>query len=175
MNHYLCSVICLLILNAAPQAFGQARDGSGGSGSFLEAKGTGLEVENPRLMRVVINNLSASTPPIGLTIGTIRARTEHRLKQAQIQIDKRPDPYLQITIHVDGSGHAIQIHLMRFIQFYANGELYQRHAATWQISMIGTHGNDIEHVWRNLDRFLDEFLLSYKSANSVHFKAEAPG
>lgn len=174
MKRILFPLICLVVLTVGPSVFGQVRDGSNGSGSYLEAKGTGLEVENPRLMRVVIEDLSKATTSTGLTAEKIRARTEHKLKQAGLQIDKRPDPYLHITIHVDGAGHAIHFNLMRFVQFYANSVLYQKHAATWQMSVIGTHEKDPEHILKNLDRDLDEFLLSYKSANAVHFGSEVP-
>ena len=172
MRNYLIPVICLLVLNVGGRVYGQVRDGSNGSGSYLEAKGTGLEVENPRLMRVVVEDLSKATTSTGLTSEKIRARTEHKLKQAGLQIDQRPDPYLHITIPVDGAGHAIHFNLMRLIQYNANGVLYEKHAATWQMSMIGTHGNDAEHILKNLDGYLDEFLLSYKSANAVHFRSE---
>ena len=127
--------------------------------------GTGLEIDNYQLVRVLVEDDKA-IEQIGLTTDRIRTRVELRLQQARLKLGHRPDrAFLYVNVNVAGHGFAIQLAFKRWVSYLVGNVARQRLASTWDTGRAGTYTKNPEYIIQQLDILLDEFLNEYLKAN----------
>jgi hypothetical protein len=94
-------------------------------------KGTGLEVSQYAIVKVVVEGLSVDEVKLGLTNNRINTHVAWRLKQAGL----RPGPreqgeFLSIHIHVVGNAFGIQMAFVRRVS-YDMAPAQRRHINQW--------------------------------------------
>ena len=107
---------------------------------------------------VVVEELGKDAKKIGLRKADIETTVRSRLRGARLYAEDAPSD-LYARISVLSRSYSIEMHFMKLVQDLG-GRMGQ--ATTWDTGMIGTHGNNPNHilskVGQHTERFIDEYL-----------------
>jgi len=146
------------------------------SGSELKL-GSGLEIDNPKKVQVVIESLNDNAKEAGLSESLILAKVNLRLRQNGLIPIKwnsknvnqlsylNQVSYLYVNISVFNNAFNIGVAFHRPV-FYSNNQLVVI-ASTWRIGGTGTFGGDTNFILNGLENYIDVFIDAYLSANNL--------
>ena len=127
--------------------------------------GTGLENENYKRLKVLVEGLPEDAKKIGLTESAIQTKTELRLRMAGIMPVEKASKWLYISIAVIGNAYGVSIDFMRPIYYIHNNKDLKKHVTSWDTNHLGTHRGDTSYILGTLDIALDIFLNEYLKTN----------
>lgn len=136
-------------------------------GEDQSSRGSGLEVDQYRYLRVEVEDLGPAAQRIGLTRDAILNRVELRLRAAGIKPAAIPgrDDYLYVNLNTVGTAFSVHVELKRIVTYSAGDRKLHSFASTWTTGSAGTHGYDPAYLVNALDPSLDKFLNAYLRAN----------
>lgn len=129
---------------------------------------SGLEIENPRRMDVVIEGTDEGGQKNGLSADLIRAKVELYLRRNNIIPNAKPeykDGYLYVNINIVGKAFSCTVEFKRKVNYVVKGRTYEILATVWSDSGTGTHGSDTSFIFQHLSDGLDMFVNEYLKAN----------
>jgi len=141
------------------------------SGSGLKS-GSGLEIDNPKKVQVLIEDLNDDAKEAGLSRSLILAKVNLRLRQNGLTPVNRKKSkqhgYLYVNINVFNNAVSIGVAFLRPV-FYSNNQLVRMHtiASTWRTGSTGTFGGDINFILNGLENHIDIFIDAYLNANNL--------
>ena len=136
---------------------------------------SGLEVDDYRRVKVVVEGPPEAITRIGLTEERIRTRVELRLRALNLTPLSEEDPrgeFLYVSVNGVGRAYSIHVEFVRDVTYFVadSGLTYtalRSLAASWTSGgSTGTHGDDPTFVLNSLDQYLDQFLNEYLKANA---------
>jgi len=142
------------------------------SGSGLKS-GSGLEIDNPSKVEVLIESLGDDAKEAGLSESLILAKVNLRLRQNGLtpvnrEKKRQQDGYLYVQITVVNNAYSIGVAFRRPV-FYPNNQLVimRTTASTWREGGTGTFGKDKNFILSSLENHIDVFIDAYLSANNL--------
>ena len=113
-------------------------------------------------MDLVVGTLSADAEQIGLTMNSIQAAVESRLRSARLY-NSNALTYIHVSINVVGGAFDVSLRYQKDI-FDDYSQVYG-YATTWSSGGVGTHGKNSGYILGILSQNTDEFLVEYLRAN----------
>ena len=133
--------------------------------------GTGLEVENPKNIQVLVEDLSDEGKQAGLTRDLIMAKVSLRLRQNRLTpvkpIQSLKTGFLSVRIGTVGNAYHIEVSFHRTVTYSSNDQMHLIIGRAWRTGGLGTFGNDVNFIFRDLENYLDLFINAYLSANDL--------
>ena len=132
--------------------------------------GTGLEVDDPKVLSYLIGDLPQEATQIGVTIEQIRHKVERRLRQAAIRpaSEALTDYHLFIVVSVDREEFHTTLRFVRTVTYAAKGKSFVMNTSTWEDGMDGTHGGVSERIISSIDPLLEKFLSEFVAVNNPY-------
>ena len=110
-------------------------------------------------VQLLVESLSDNATTIGLARDRIETVTRSRLRAARIYTDET-GAYLYVNINVTNSSYNISVQFNKLVTDRTSRE--SNFAPTWELSGVGTHGQDagfiVQWLSEYVDRFIDEYL-----------------
>ena len=138
---------------------------------------SGLEIENPRRMDVIIERINEGGQQIGLSEDLIQAKVELYLRRNNIISNanlENKDGYLYVNITISGNAFSYTVEFKRKVNYVVNGRTYKIIATVWSTSGTGTHGRSTSFIFQHLFDSLDMFVNEYLKANPSESKGGSP-
>ena len=114
-------------------------------------------------MNVLVERLGSRAAEIGLTVASLRAVVESRLRFARLY-DKDATPYLYLNVNVFGPAFSLDLLYERRVCHWSE-DLFCGIATTWNSGATGTHGKDAGYVRSAVAEYMDTFLVEYLKVN----------
>ncbi len=132
--------------------------------------GTGLEVQNPGRLRVLIERPTRDGEAIGLTYDKIDLLVSQALRRSGIAPADVKDPNagnqrLYVNINVLGPAYTIYLSLDRTVSFRVGDRTIFSTGSSWNRSSLGTHGGKAQFILDALSGKIDSFANLYLKAN----------
>jgi hypothetical protein len=147
---------------------------------------TGLEVNQPQAVQLVVERLGTRAADIGLTKELIETMVEARLPQSGLKLDRARDEwdylYVQVSLFDRWPGDGLpdpaknrgafhtSLEFRRFVVFMFGNQHPTMFATTWSTDAVGSYGEGTEDVIGVLRAQLDLFLVDYLKANAERLK-----
>ncbi|MBN2295195.1 MAG: hypothetical protein JXM70_22385 [Pirellulales bacterium] len=132
-------------------------------------EGSGLEVDKPWNLPVIIKKLDDDTKKMGLSEALIREKIERQLDQHGIKCvpwkDVGHEYYLYVEFTAEGRSFSISLKFNRLVSYVSKGRTYRTYAATWYKSVCGTYRDNLDFIINGIMAGTDIFLKSYHKAN----------
>jgi hypothetical protein len=121
---------------------------------------TGLERSKPKQLKFLVGELSKDAEKVGLTRDTIRIKCESRFKQSGLEpvVSDSAKEFLFVGCSVAGKTFTINLQFERIVEYKAGPKQYFMLGTTWFKGWSGTHGGNIDYVFRGLDDLIISFL-----------------
>ena len=115
-------------------------------------------------MSLVVEGRPSGALEIGLTIESIQAAIESRVRSARIYTsDRSALAYLYVNVNVVGRAFSWSLVFNKWVYDFAPKS--EQAARTWQIGGTGTHGNDGGYIMSALSSAMDQFLVEHLRVN----------
>ena len=115
-------------------------------------------------MFLLVEGLPSDALEIGLTIESIQAAVESRLRSARIYTsDQSALEHLYVNVNVVGRAFSWSLEFKKWVYDFASES--ERSATTWDIGGTGTHGNDTGYILSAISSVMDQFLVEYLRVN----------
>jgi len=120
---------------------------------------SGLEIENPKRIDVVIEKVDEKTIMNGLSTELIRAKVELQLLRNGIIPNANPQTqnksgYLYVNINIHGNAYGCRVGFHRIVNYKVEGKAYETVASVWQKGGIGAFGRDSSYLLSNIADYL---------------------
>lgn len=119
-------------------------------------------------INLLVEGLSRDAQKIGLTKASLESIAKSRLSAAGVH-DPESIPYLYLNLNVVGRAYGLSI---RFRQRIQNKLIGRRFATVWQLSGVGTHGGNADHIKNVLRDDLDSFMVEFLTVNDSDLCAD---
>lgn len=129
---------------------------------------SGLEVDNYKVLPVIVKEIPDSLVNFGLTKELVMADIERRLSQRDISAITNTDipHFLYIRINGTAEAFSLRVDFKRVVSFRANNKAYTRYeASTWDNWCAGTHAATPDYIMSQMDTLIDPFISDYIKAN----------
>lgn len=134
--------------------------------------GSGLEIDNPRKVEVLIESLGDDAKEAGLSESLILAKVNLRLRQNGLtpvnrEKEREQEGILHVNTTVVNNAYYMSVSFYRIVFYYSNNQLITKLAPTWVKESTGTFGRDANFILNNLENHIDVFIDAYLSANNL--------
>lgn len=119
-----------------------------------------------RPMELVVKDLSADAASIGLTMETLQAAAESRLRAARLYTEdlaKANGAHLYVNVAVTRTAFSLLMEYRKHLHDPVSDEIAI--AVTWREGSTGGHGRDSGFLVQSLSEKLDKFLVEYLRVN----------
>lgn len=116
-------------------------------------------------MAIAVEELSKDADSISLTKDSIQANIESRLRSARLYVSDKNDFFGYLYVNVNVSRYVFNLSLRYNKYVYDDFTEIYSFATTWQVGILGSHGDDAGYILSALSRVMDEFLVEYLRVN----------
>lgn len=135
----------------------------------IPAPGSGLEVESPTLMPVLIEELSEDAAKLGLTRDRVEARVNSTLRKNGLRpveaLGSEHDYYYYVQVSIVGRSVAINVGFHRVVMYGIADNLRTANAATWNRGMSGGLSSSVARVLDDVADMTEMFVDAFLKAN----------
>jgi hypothetical protein len=129
---------------------------------------SGLEIDTPERMDVIIEELGEDARSAGLSEDVIRAKVELQLRRNGIIPNAEPeykDGYLYVRVTISGVAFSSEVSFKRDVTYVVKGKTYKTIATVWEKSGTGIFDRDSAHLLGLLADYMDMFINAYLKVN----------
>ena len=134
----------------------------------IPVSSSGLEVDNYKMLPVVIKEIPEGLSNMGLTKEMVTSKVVAKLSQHDITALSNSDISHFLYIRINGTAEAfsIRVDFKRAVSFSAKKKSFTRYeASTWDSGAVGSHAATPDYITAQLDGLLDAFVSDYLKAN----------